>query len=749
MTRKTPLVRLAWITALATLAPSVAGAADGPWALCGPPLTPAPLGDPAKRDDPDTPTEVDAGAVRYDQGRYVLTGGAVIRRADRKVTAERMEYRTDPERVSASGDVHYEEAGAVVTADEAEMNLDADTGRFSAVTYRVDAGHLQGSASRAERLGPKRSRYYDVSLSTCNPGEEVWLLHAGTVTIDREERQGTATNAWLSVADVPVFYSPWLRFPVGSERMTGLLAPSLGQSSSGGFQVATPWYWNIAPNRDATITPTYYSKRGLMLGGELRYLEPWAAGEVRGTYLPDDSAFGDDRWLVQQHHRFAVGRHFSGEVEQRRVSDDDYLDDFGTGFNDSDFTSSERNLESYARASWSTQDWQVTADAQDWQTIDPRVAPRDEPYARRPRLSFDYRPLITDLPLDVSFEAEAVDFDHPHPEQRVTGQRFDIKPRLALPLRSLAYHFEPALSWRYTSYQLDAPDGASRSPERSVPIYSLDTGLSFVRYTSWFGHDMTQTLEPRMFYLYVPERDQDDLPTFDTDASDLSYSQLFREERFSGPDRVGDANQLSLGVTSRLLDQNTGRNYLRFSAGQIFYFDDREVTLDGSDDTEERSDYFTELRLNLPLGLSSTINYSWDEADFGNHDLYSRVRWNNGGPLLLNVSYRDRSGEGRNPLEQAETSFALSVSPRWSVLGGWNQDLLEKETDERFIGLEYESCCYAIRAVYQATQDNAPGDNLENQILLQFALKGLGGLGDTIPQFFENAVPGYKARPGY
>ncbi|WP_435103913.1 LPS-assembly protein LptD [Arhodomonas sp. AD133] len=743
----TPRSRLSALTLAASFAAGMptAQAAESPWALCGPALTPPPVGDPTARDEPDTPTQVEAGSARFDGERYILTESPRVQRADRRITAERLTFADREQRITAEGNVRYQEAGVLLTADDATVDLDDDSGHFSAVTYRVDAGHLQGHAGEARMIDESRSRYRDVRLSTCNPGEELWWLSAEELTIDREARQGIARNAAVSVANVPILYTPWLRFPVGSERLTGFLAPSLGYDSEGGAALSTPWYWNIAPNRDATLTPTLHTDRGFMLGGEVRYLEPHAGGAIRAQYLPDDDAFGDDRWSLHQRHRFAVNDHFSGELVQRRVSDSDFLDDFDTSFGDDAFDSAERNLESYARIGWSESDWTVAADAQDWQTVDPLLPRAREPYARQPRLGFDYRPLVTGLPIDFSLTAEAVDFAHPHPDLRTTGQRYDLRPRLSLPMRSLAYHVEPAVAYRYTGYRLDRPDAGDETPQRRVPIYSVDAGMNFVREASFFGDPVTQTLEPRLFYLRVPERSQSSLPLFDTGEAALTYGQLFRANRFTGADRVGDANQLTVGVSTRFIDRATGASRLRFSAGQILYFDDREVTLDGEPETDSRSDYVTELRANLPAGLSTTLNFNWDPRDAGNRDLYGRVRWRGGPSRVLNLTYRDRRGDDRTRLEQAETSFAWAASPRWTLLGGWRWDLDDDRTAERFVGLEYDSCCYALRAVHRARQGSDPGDDLQTQVMLQFVLKGLGGLGDTIPQFFEDSVPGYRA----
>lgn len=735
------------------LAAGTAGAqSGGRWALCGAPLVPAAPGDPAERRSPDTPVrgEADHAVVEGRERVYRLRGDAELRRADQRIRAERLRYRAGAGELSARGRVELLEQGTLLRGERLDYDLDRDSGRFSGVAeYRIAAGHLQGSADAVIAEGPQRSRYEGVSLTTCNPGEEVWRLHAGEVSIDREARQGTAWNAWLSILDVPVFYTPYLTFPVGTDRKSGFLAPAVGRSDEGGASFRLPYYWNIAPNYDATITPEVFSERGLLLGGEVRYLQPWGGGEVRGGYLPGDDVFGDDRWSIRQQHRWRAGESVRVEVDQQRVSDPFYVDDFSTDFD----RRSASFLESFGIVSWGAGDFRASLDTQAWQSLDPEIAPASEPYAREPRLQLAYEPLRSPLPLEFSFTSELTEFTHPAPAARDTGTRIDFSPRLALPWRTLGYYVEPAVTWRYTEYRLDRPDPAlERNPQRSLPVYTMDAGLFLERPSTLF-EGVFQTLEPRLFYRAAPTREQDELPRFDTSRSATTFGQLFRREGFTGPDRVEDGERISAGLTTRFVDERSGREYLRLSGGQIFYLEDREVTLSGEPERERRSDYVTELRLSLPRGFSAQADYRWDPEESGNSDLRTLLQWRGGATQVVNLGLRQREVDGEATLDQGELSFALPLSQRWRVFGGIIQDFTLNEPQQRFAGIQYDACCHAVRLTHREYlgRDAASGDvELESQILLELELKGLGGIGDSIVSFLEDEIRGYRPGPfGY
>lgn len=750
MKRRTTKPAIALVLLLAPVA--AAAQQSGRWALCGAPLTPPAPGDPAAREAPDTPVEghADRAVVEADQGIYTMTGNAELTRADQRIRAERLRYRRRSGELEAEGDVELLQSGALLRGQRLDYNLQTDSGRFSGVgEYRIAAGHLQGSAEAVIVESPELSRYRGVSLTTCNPGEELWWLRASEVTIDQEAQQGSAWNAWLSIYDVPVLYTPYISFPVGTDRKSGFLPPTLGSSDDGGTSLRLPYYWNIAPNYDATLSPEYFSERGLLLGAEVRYLQEWGSGEIAGDYLPGDDEFGDDRWSVDQRHRWRIGDTVEARAEQERVSDPFFVDDFSTDFD----RRSTSFLESFGSVGWAQGNFRASIDTQAWQSIDPDVARASEPFAREPRVQFAYDPLRSPLPLEFSFESEYTEFDHPAPDARDTGSRVDLSPRLALPWRTLGYYIEPAVTWRYTEYQLDRPDATlERSPDRSLPVYTVDAGV-FLERPSRLFEGVLQTLEPRLFYRAAPTRDQDDLPLFDTGQSTITFNQLFRDTPFTGPDRVEDGQRLSAGATTRFVDAGSGREYLRFSAGQIFFLEDREVTLSGEPDDRDRSAYVTELRLSLPKGFSAQTDYRWDPEESGNTDLRTLLQWRGSATQVVNLGLRRREVDGERTLDQAEASFALPLTPNWRIFGGIIQDFTLDEAQQRFAGVQYDGCCHAVRLTRRELLDREPGGgdaDLESQILLELELKGLGGIGDNIVGFLEDEIRGYRPGPfGY
>jgi len=726
------------------LAASPAAAQSGDWAYCGGPLV-APM--PSTNAPKDTVTgEADRGSYNAASSSYTFVGNATFRRGDRQISGERLEYNQKTDTVRGDGGLRLREPGVAVAASRGEFRLAEDTGEAEDVEYRFATGHLHGDAARMSLLGEERTRYQDVTVTTCNPGEELWELRATEVTVDEAAGFGDAWNARLALGGVPVAYTPWLRFPVGRERQTGLLAPTIGGSGDNGFQASTPFYWNIAPNYDATITPTHFADRGTMLGTEFRYLEPWIQGTVRSSYLPSDSEFGEDRWSINQEHRMRLGERFRAELDQQRVSDAEYPDDFDTSFDGN----TERFLESEGRATWSAADWSASARAQSWQTVDQTIAPINQPLAREPSVRFRYDPVQTLGPrwLDYSLETEATRFTHRVESQRDTGDRLDTTARLSLPYERLSYFVEPSVSLRHTQYDLDRPGNQPEQPDRTVPIYSLDTGLFLEREAALFGDNIKQTLEPRLFFLYVPERDQQELPRFDTQRAQLTFSQLFREDRFTGADRVGDAQRSSWGVTTRWIDNSSGREYASLSGGGIVHYDERDVTLSNEPETDDLSELVGEAELNLPRGLNARLDGLIDPNNTANYEWQSTLRYRGSEGVILNGRYRTRERDGQTLRENANASAAIPLGRRWTAFGGARFDLVDNETEAAFTGIQYEACCYAVRGVYRSTLDPAAqgGTERENAFMIQFELKGLGGVGDEVTSLFRDAVPGYRRR---
>lgn len=742
-----------------SVAVSPAAAQSGQWAYCGGPLVP-PM---PESDVTGNRVSGQADRAKYvgDKARYTLFGDAKVRRGDRQVSGERLRYDDAEGTVKGDGGLRLREPGVAVEADRGQFQLADDTGEAEDVNYRFATGHLHGEATRMFLLGDERTRYESVTVTTCNPGDEIWELRASEVTVDEGEGFGEAWNARLALGGVPVAYTPWLRFPVGRERQTGFLAPVIGSGDEGGFRASAPFYWNIAPNYDATITPTFFADRGAKLDTQFRYLEPWITGELNLDYLPSDDLANKDRWAINQRHDIAFGEHLRARVRQQRVSDVEYPDDFDTSFNGN----TERFLESEAAVSWSERDWSLNGDFQNFQTIDDTISKRSKPLERAPSLDFRYDPARTLGPtwVDYDLEATGTRFAHPNESLVTTGDRLDVTPRVSLPLETLGYFFEPAVRLRHTSYDLDRRKGASGEPEtldRTLPIYSLDAGLFFERPASLLGDNVKQTLEPRVFFVHTPQENQQDLPRFDTQLAQLTFGQLFEPDRFTGADRVGDQTRASFGVTSRFVDEVTGREYFSLSGGGLAHFEEREVTIGNStregarfdDDLNETglTALVSEAEINLPGGLSADVEGLLDPNDTGNYELRNRLRYKSSSGVILNGRYRMRQLNNSRREETANASAALPVSRRWTLLGAVRVDLIDDQADAAFAGIQYQSCCFALRGAYRTQLDSnaggGGGTQRNDSIMFELELKGLGGFGDELVTLFRDGVPGYNGR---
>lgn len=538
----------------------------------------------------------------------------------------------------------------------------------------------------------------------------------------------------------PFFISPGSgSFPIGDARKSGLLAPRIARSETRGFEVSVPWYWNIAPQADATITPHNMTRRGLQLQSQWRYLNTWGHWQLDNEYLDNDTKTNTRRTFTQLRHSGAPFPGWTSSINTSRVSDALYFSDFGESYELSSITHLERRFDLNYRAAYQSGYYTFRTRLQQYQTIDSTTPARDKPYQRLPQLTFDAKTatLASGLAFDVN--AELVSFER---EDSITGQRFNVKPRISLPLTKSFGFFTPSLGTWHTYYSLDSNDTSNLdSISRNVPVFSLDTGLFFDRITK----GGTQTLEPRLFYLYVPFEEQADIPVFDAGTYDFSFAQLFRENRFSSADRIGDANQLTLALTTRF-QTSGGREWAHATIGQIHYFDDRRVALSGnSADTIERS--------NLVLDLSATMDNAWSASAIwqGNPTreatdrLTTRLGYKNN-DNYIDVTRRFRAFDH----DQVDLSFNMAVNNRWRAIGSWQYSLDDKRSTQTWLALEYESCCWAFRtAAHRHLIDDIDGDDEKDNgttLYFELVMKGLGSVGDRLGSRLERDILNYSDR---
>ena len=723
--------RLAVLISL--LMPRAASAAgpDDQWRFC-PPSEPPPLVYPADADDDTVRMSADSASTRGDT--YTLTGDAVVSRGREQISGDLLIYNRTESSAEAIGNVRYISPDLIASGERGKIFDDTGSGKLEGIEYSLLSRHGRGTAAVVHMDDRHHRRLEQASYTTCPPGNRDWLLYADEVRLDHAEGSGVAKHAHFALRGLPVLYTPRISFPIDERRKTGLLIPRFGHSQESGYEASVPFYWNLAPNYDATITPRVMSRRGQMLGGEFRYLTNYGRGVISGEYLPNDSEYDDQsRSLVSMKHSGNPVPRISTRIDASHVSDKDYFTDLGNNL----LVSSITHLRREAITSYYGRDWSTDLRVLDFQTVDPSIAARNRPYKQLPRLRFNAAPRQQWLGMRFAFDSELSEF---HRDSSITGTRVDLQPRITLPLRSSAWYLEPSASLRTTFYRLDNTDpGEKDDPDRTTPVFSVDSGAFFDRYFQLGEVDYVQTLEPRLFYLRVPDRNQDDLPVFDTGAFDFNYWQLFTENRFSGPDRMGDANQLAMALTTRVLDPASGKQRLRASIGNLIYFRDREVTLpDEAVETDNSSDILGEVSLALGKywNLGSEMHWNPDETNTSRYDTLLQYKLHD--RQLLNLSYRYR----RDILKQTDVSFLWPLTETWHVIGRWNYSLDDDQTLEALAGLGYESCCWNLQVVGRSFVNDKEGDR-NTAIFMQVEFKGLTSLGSQVDSLLERGILGY------
>lgn len=708
-----------------------------PWALCGvdgqAPTPPA----SEQNGDADAVHLTADSADLNESGTSILSGNVFVQKGSKKIQADKIHFHKESKTLDILEGLRYWDTDLFIGGARAHFDLENNTGLLENISYQLTDQHGRGNAD-AINLGDKNILLMEQSTyTTCTPGKQDWILDADSVKLDRYTDVGTAKNVTVRFRDIPIFYSPRLTFPLSDKRKTGFLSPSYGSSNTRGLEVTIPFYWNLAPNRDATIGLRAMSKRGLMLQGEYRYLlsDGSGDGELAVEHMPRDRDFDDkSRGLYTFRHDQRFGRYLSTSIDLNHTTDTDYFDDLGTKLS----ISSQRFLRRNAELNYHNGPWHALARVQTHQTVDTTVAKADRPYHRLPQLKLSWSHEERNNEFNYGVDAEYVHFDR---NTGVTGKRLDINPSFSYPLRTTGTFLIPRLDYHYTRYSLDnQAAGADSSITRSTPSFSLDSGLFLERATQLGGRNFIQTLEPRLYYLYTPNRAQSTIPVFDTGEYTFSFAQMFRNNTFNGIDRIADANQATLALTSRWLDQTTGEEIFRASIGQIRYFRDRKVVLPGNaEGHDSSSDLIAEVAAELANDWNIRAGLQWDEDDNDTNRSTLLVRYQPDVKTVLNLGYRHVEGV----IEQADLSTRWPINPRLSFVGRWNYELPESRILDTFAGVEYESCCWAMRAVVRHYLD---GDRVDHStgVYLQLELKGLGGVGRKTLDLLQEQIPGYQ-----
>jgi len=683
----------------------------------------------------DLPVYLEADEIEGVQGqRLEAIGDVVVRRRGQQMLADRILYSIKDNTVTAIGSVRFRRLGDLLTGDHAVYDLTRDTGTINHSTFRLSEPAGRGTAQRIIMLDRDRFRAERATYTNCAVGDDDWYLKVNRLDVDRLADDGVARGATVYFKGMPVLYSPWLDFSLSSQRKTGFLPPSFGTTNNSGFEFSLPFYWNIAPNRDYTFTPRFLARRGLMLNNEFRYLEGGYRGVLRADVLPNDSLTGDTRWAYAFRHQQVFTPRLSGNVNLQGVSDDRFFVDLSDKIAQTSQTFLPREGSLYYNGDW----WSLFGRVQGFQTLANLGVPVEEPYQRLPQMVLRAaQPNISGF--DGRFYGELTNFAHPKKQEGIRQVYYPtVEYRFGTPFA----YVTPKLGLNYSIYSLRGTGADSQT--RTVPITSIDAGMRFIRDANFFGRSLDQTLEPRLYYVYIPFHRQDQLPVFDTSVSDFNLAQIFTENRFNGWDRINDANQITAAATTRLIEPNTGRQLLIATLGQRYYFSQQRVTLDQNDvRTSNRSDLLAAVTGSLTNNwwLDFGLQYNLDDGE--SKKLNTALRYQPQPGKVFNIGYRFT----RNILEQVDVSAQWPVTRRLSALGRWNYSIRDSALVEALAGLEYNGGCWAVRGVLHSFVTAL--DTRSKAFFIQFELSGLSrGIGNNPGQVLGQGIFGYhQTRP--
>ncbi len=656
-----------------------------------------------------------------EEGLSQMLGSVRVRQDDREITAEQLDYDDAEKRAIIDGTSRFRSKDYVIESRHTELDFDDQTGLFTDNQFTLMSRSARGDAARMEVRGDKTADLRSARYTSCAPGNNDWYLEASRIQLDQEEGLGTAHNARLRFLGVPIFYSPWLQFPIDDRRRSGLLYPIVGDTDRTGFDVRQPVYLNLAPNYDLTLTPRYMSERGFQIGGDGRYLFASAEGQIGYQYLDRDRVTHERRDYLKWRHEGLLSPHLSMDVQYNDVSDPTYFEDLGGDIDLSSISFIERSARFNYQA---PAKYSIQVLAQDYQRVASNLEAAEDPYRRLPQVLFSAQTRNSFLYSRLGIDGEYVNFAR---DNSVEGQRVDVAPYLKIERDALSWYGEARVDYHYTTYELTSTEaGEPSSPDRSLPIFSAEYGLRFERL---LADGTPQTLEPRLFYLYAPHRDQSALPVFDGGQPDFDFTQLFARNRFSGLDRIGDANQVAMALTARQLDPSTGGVKAQVSVGQLYRIEAPTVGLPNQPIPDNgATDFIGEVIYNLSerWGTRALTQWSPESSRFTRGAI--AIRYRDDGRRLFEAAYRYRRGL----LEQTDLTAVTPLFGPFSLAGRLRYSLEEEQTLDAYAGLRYETCCWAANVAMRRYISDSQG-NFNNGVYVQLELKGLGQIGSGFP----------------
>ncbi len=694
----------------------------------------------------ETPIFISAQRMEGKKNKQIEAIGEVeLHKSGEVIYADKLLYLQDSNDVSADGSVRIEQSNNVIQGPHLNLNLDTNIGDMTQPVFLLGDAHAHGSADNLHLAGKQNYILRDVTYTTCPVDQDDWQMKVRELEIDQNSQMGVAHHAYIEFMGVPILYTPWMDFPLNSQRKSGFLAPGYGSTVSGGSELTLPYYWNISPNLDDTFAPRIIQKRGMMLNNEFRYLEPTYSGVANLDVLPGDRLTGSTRSLLTLIHKENFGSGLNGSVDFSLASDDAYFRDLSNSVN----VTSQTTLLRQGVLAYSGGWWNASTMVQSFQTLQDPLAPVTPPYNSLPQVNVDAQRMIDNE--NLTFAGQYSDFRHP---TLVNGQRLVLNPGVSYPLVARpAFYLTPKIELHYTDYTMGV-NNMSDMPNatRTLPIFSVDSGMTMERDLGLAGKNFVQTLEPRAYYVYIPYRDQSQLPNFDSAQPDFSFAQMFTENRYLGSDRIGDANQVTLALTSRLLQPDTGAEQMRVAIGERFSANTPQVNLPpviqpvitGVVPVVTPIEPVT-TKSDIVLAASGQVTHAWSlDSNFQYNPVLSQAeqfnasaRYQPESGKVLNLGYRFT----RDNLRQVDLSTQWPLSAHWHAVARWNYSFQDGLILEALGGLEYNQNCWTLRMVAQrfvtATQQASTG------IFVQLDLNGLGGVGSDPLTTLRQNIAGY------
>ena len=700
------------------------------------------------RPDRESAKFLEADRIVTDQDRNVVaTGDVTLRQRGAAIRADRVEYHDADQTVAATGGVRLERDGDVASGPRLNYKLDNGTGDMDSPVFefpkRLERRTAsRGQASRAVLEENSVTRLFKAEYTSCPVPRDDWFIRVRELELDTSRNVGTAYNSTVYFLGVPILYSPYMSFPMDNKRKSGFLAPTLGTSAQSGFDFSLPYYFNLAENYDATLTPKIYTRRGIQIGAEARYLTSFMSGQVDGEVLPHDRVTDSDRYFMGLKHVQQLGHGISFSANAQKVSDDAYFRDLSTRI----ALTSQTNLPRDAILAYNDEVWSVSARALGYQTLqDPNGPPIPIPYNILPQLlAFGSQQNVRGF--DWQWASELSNFVHP---TLVNGQRLIVYPSVLYPWRNGYSFVIPKAGYHYTRYNLEDNNASPNATlSRGLPIASVDSGLYFERQSTWGGRAFEQTLEPRLFYLYVPYKDQSGYPNFTTAETDFNFQRFFSENRFVGGDRIGDANQLTFALTTRLIESGTGLERFKAALGQVYYFSPPKVTLGDTPPPAKTSDILGYASTQMTPSVS--IDAAWQYTP--NLQRSERIvvggRYNPQPGSVVNAAYRYVRGTetsadpSRQGIQQVDLSSQWPITRNLQGLARWNWSVKERKLLEGLVGFEYNAGCWQVRAV--AHRFITAAQQYSTSFQIQLELTGLSRIGINPLETLRQNIGGYR-----